>query len=130
MYHGINIAILNFSQELLNTSLKQKLHLVRQAYNYHQPYFNEQYLEEDFYNIATFQHKISGRRGNTSTGGTGLTKLIRSLEETSDAYMCYVVSGQRRLQFKKEYMQYNEDYWIGFNNANNFLTAPPSPSLL
>lgn len=140
MYHGINIAILNFSGQLLNTSLKQKLNfnenqserynLVRQAYNYHQPYFNEQYLEEDFYNIATFQHKISGRRGNTSTGGTGLTKLIRSLEETSDAYMCYVVSGQRRLQFKKEYMQYNEDYWIGFNNANDFLTAPPNPNLL
>lgn len=106
-YHGINIAILNFSPELLNTSIKRKLcdcenlseryNLVQQAYKCHQPYFGDQYLQEDFYNIATFQHKISGRSGNISTGGTGLTKLIQSLEESSDAYSCYVVSGQRRL---------------------------------
>lgn len=139
-YRGINIAILNFSQELLGTSIKQKLcqcenlpdryNFVRHAYKYHQPYFSAQYLQEDFYNIATFQHKISGRNGNVSTGGTGLTKLIQSLEESSDAYNCYVVSGQRRLEFKKEYMMYNEDHWIGFNDTNDFLHAPPNQELL
>lgn len=139
-YRGINIAILNFSPELLGTSIRKKLfdcdelperyNLVRKAYEYHKPYFGEIYQEEDFYNITTFQHKISGRDQKVTTGGTGLTKLIQSLEESSDAYNCYVISGWRKIEFQKEYMLYNEDYWIGFNDENDFLMAPPSPNLL
>lgn len=139
-YRGINIAILNFSPELLGTSIQKKLcdseelperyRLVRKAHEYHQPYFCDLYQEEDFYNITTFQHKISGRNQKITTGGTGLTKLIQSLEESSDDYSCYVVSGWRKIEFQKEYMAYNADHWIGFNDANDFLTTPPNPSLL
>lgn len=138
-YRGINIAILNFSPELLGTSIQQKLcngynlperyDQVRQALEYHRPFFSDHYMEEDFYNIATFQHRISGRNQNI-TGGTGLTKLIQSLEESSDAYSCYVLSGQRRLEFQKDYMMYKDGLWIGFNEQNNFLKDPPNSDLL
>lgn len=139
-YRGINLVILNFSDQLLGTALEEKLfrteqlserhHMVRKAYDMHEQYFDEQYLREDFFNIATFQHKISGRVNNYSTGGTGLTKLIHSLEEDSDAYECYVLSGQRKLMLQKEYIGYNEDQWIGFNDSNNFLEDPPNKQLL
>lgn len=138
-YRGINIAILNFSPELLGSSIRQKLcsgddlperyNQVRKALECHRPFFSEFYLEEDFYNIAAFQHKISGRN-ESATGGTGLTKLIQSLEESSDAYSCYVVSGQRMLEFQKDYMMYKDGLWIGFNEQNDFLNDPPNTDLL
>lgn len=140
-YLGINIAIVNFSEELLGSALTEKIitskeelperyERVKDAYRTHKKHFGEKYSDEDFFNIATFQHKISGRAENVTTGGTGLTKLIKSLEEESDAYECYVISGRRILLFKHEYMKYNEDGWIGFNEENNFLEMPPSPSIL
>lgn len=140
-YLGINIAIVNFSEELLGTALTEKIvdsedrlperyEKVKDAYQAHKKYFSEEYLGEDFFNIATFQHKISGRAENVTTGGTGLTKLIKSLEEESDAYECYVISGRRILLFKHEYMKYNDDGWIGFNEENDFLEMPPSLAIL
>lgn len=140
-YLGINIAIVNFSEELLGSALKDKLlapreklperyERVKEAYLAHRNYFGKEYSEEDFFNVATFQHKISGRAENVTTGGTGLTKLIKSLEEESDAYECYVISGRRILVFKHEYMKYNDDGWIGFNKENNFLEKPPSLAIL
>lgn len=139
-YRGINIAIFNFSKELLGTSIQAKLckgnnlsdryQKVFNAYKLHEKYFGADYLQEDFFNVATFQHKISGRDKNHLTGGTGLTKLIISLEEDSDAYDCYVISGYRKLIFKKEYMKYNEDQWIGFNATNDFLGAPPNTNII
>lgn len=138
-YRGINIAILNFSPELLGTSIQQKLcsganlperyNQVRKALECHRPFFSAHYLEEDFFNVATFQHKISGRN-ESITGGTGLTKLIQSLEESSDAYSCYVMSGQRMLEFQKDYMMYKDGLWIGFNEQNDFLNKPPNTNLL
>ena len=55
--------------------------------------------KEDFYNICSFQHKISGRKDVKSTGGTGLTKLIQTLEKMSDAHKCYVVAGKKVVNF-------------------------------
>jgi len=139
-FRGINISIVNFSKELLGTSLKEKFQTPQDlsernqqalyAHKCHKRYFNQQYTEEDFYNILAFQHKVSGRSGNFTTGGTGLTKLIKSLEDRSDAYSCYVISGSRRLRLQKEYMLYNDEHWIGFNKTNDFLHAPPDPKLL
>lgn len=136
IYYGINIAILNFSDKLLGSSIAEKImhkdilnsrHLnLIVAYNNHKDKFSTNYLEEDFYNIASFQHKISGRLENESTGGTGLTKLISRLEECSDTYNCYVVSGNRVVWFKHKYLLYNSDNWIGFNKENDFLNCIPS----
>lgn len=137
-YHGINIAIVDFSSKLFGTDLKYKVQNeelpmryqeVSKALSVHKKYFNAEYTEEDFYNIAAFQHKISGRRDTSAAGGTGLTKLIQSLEEKSDAYMCYFQSGRRQLHFRHDYMHYNNQQWIGFNETNDFLNTPPNFNL-
>lgn len=57
-YYGINIVVLNLSDVLLGTQMKEKIlceHLstdryrsVRVAYDYHKKHFDEKYMEEDF----------------------------------------------------------------------------------
>lgn len=134
---GINIAVLNFSEELLgdrlydkitnsNIELPDRYELVRKAYKKHSMFFGDDYTQEDFFNIASFQHKISGRSDKSITGGTGLTKLISSLEKRSDAHNCYLISGNRALFFIHQYLEYDANGWIGFNLNNNFFEAKPA----
>lgn len=136
-YLGINIAVVNFSEELLGDAIKRKIsnpeleltdryNLVRETYERHKNFFDSIYQEKDFFNISSFQHKISGRENKASTGGTGLTKLIASLEKRSDAHKCYLITGDRALWFFHQYLEYDMNGWIGFNEANDFLKEPPS----
>lgn len=53
-------------------------------------------------------------------GGTGLTTLIQSLEEMSDAHQCYVLSGNRIIKFLHDFLEYDSNDWIGFNETNTF----------
>lgn len=139
-YLGINIAIVNLSELLLGTALHNRICngavkepryiAVKEAYTNHTYFFEPNYLEEDFFNLTAFQHKISGRHANMSTGGTGLTKLIESLEMRSEAHMCYVTSGKRSILFAPEYLKYNNDGWLGFNESNDFLHNKPDTSIL
>lgn len=138
-YVGINIVIANFSENRLGTALRNRvltdniengrLSSVQKAYEFHSQYFGDNYTETDFFNMVAFQHKISGRSGNMYTGGTGLTKLIESLEARSDAHVCYVTSGERGIAFKHDYLKYNDDGWLGFNATNDFLAAIPDCSI-
>lgn len=136
VYYGINITVINFSKKLFHEPLKKKLILgtnewddrylkVLHAFDNHKFFFGDNYTEEDFFNIASFQHKISGNEKKSATGGTGLTKLIYSLEKRSDMHMCYMISGRRIFNFIYEYMEYNEDNWIGFNEEKNFFGVKP-----
>lgn len=142
-YYGVNIAVVNFSKKLLGDDLNNKLlnsndkniqkryAKVLEAYNYHSQYFDTEYLVEDFFNITSFQHKISGRKNvDGETGGTGLTLLIKSLQELSEAYRCYVISGNRCINFQHKFLEYDKDNWIGFNEDNNFFTAVPNKELV
>ena len=97
-----------------NTVLEDRYKKVQEAYEYHKKYFNDDYMKEDFFNIAAYQHKISGREKIVETGGTGLTKLISSLEKKADSHQCYVLSGNRGIFFKQDYLEYNDDRLIGF----------------
>lgn len=135
-YYGINIAVVNFSDILLgdgiynnvlkseNANLSERYMTVVKAYQNHRQLFNQDYTIKDFCNITTFQHRISGRP-EVHTGGTGLTKLIQSLEERSDAYRCYVVSGDRSINFLKEMLEYDQQKWIGFNKERDYINNPP-----
>jgi len=135
-FYGINIAIVNFSDVLLGDGIKEKLDENRlstdryielgKAYNYHKKHFTNEYLYEDFCNIAALQDKISGRPNHSLAGGTGLTKLIRSLQEKSDNDACYVLSGNRCVLFFKDLLDYNEGDWLGFNKERDFLTSLPN----
>ena len=134
-YYGINIVVLNLSEVLLGTQMKEKIlcgnlltdryKSVCAAYDYHKSFFNDKYMEEDFFNMSAFQHRISSRTNEEMTGGTGLTLLIKSLERRSDNNLCYVLSGNRILCFYQKYLEYKND-WIGFNDSNDFLTAIPN----
>ena len=138
LFMGINIVVINFSESLLGTGLREKIQndiccnsrdkMVQLALKNHSQFFDKDYCEEDFFNISAFQHKIS-RRSDRILGGTGLTKLIKSLETRSDAHMCYVMSGKRKLLFRQEYLTYNEDDWLGFNKQNDYLNSRPDESV-
>lgn len=139
-YYGVNIVVLNYSSILLGDALKNKLlngtmelkerdYKALDAYNYHKKFFDRRYREEDFFNIASFQHKLSGRN-NKYTGGTGLTKVILSLEKRSDAHNCYVTSGDRRLMFVHKCLEFDQEGWIGFNRTQNFFTALPQSGII
>lgn len=134
-FYGLNIAMLNYSQKLFFESLKEKLESGRKlseryinvlkAKEHHCNYFNENYGEDDFYTISSFQHKISGSRFKDSMGGTGLTSLLKSLEEDSDMHLCYMLSGKRVLFFEKENMSYDKDGYVGFNKTKSFFSDIP-----
>lgn len=139
-YYGINITIVNFSNKVLGHSISEKMknpnllnerhsHL-NKAYDTHKNFFNENYTKTDFYHIATFQHKISGRMNKESTGGTGLTSLIKRLEDYSDAYHCYVITDNRALFFLHDYLNFNEENWIGFNKEKDFLNSIPADDVV
>lgn len=135
-YYGINIVILNFSEQLIGEDLKKKIidnqvlkerYLdVKKAYTKHKEKFSKAYEEDDFFNVAVFQDKISGREDNITSGGTGLTLLIKTLERQSDTSMCYMVSGRKTIFFHEHLLDYNEDGWIGFNKSKSFIDDIPA----
>lgn len=139
-FYGINIAIVNFSNTLLGDGIKNKIDANRlltdrymdlgNAYTYHKQHFSNNYSYVDFCNIAALQDKISGRPQHNLAGGTGLTKLIHSLQEKSDMDACYVLSGDRCVLFFRDLLNYNEDDWLGFNEQKDFLTAIPHQSAI
>lgn len=140
-YIGINIAILNFSNKNLNADLKLKIQnniedkrylKLREAYNYHKENFTENYGEEDFWNLGCLQHKISGSLEKISSGGTGSTVLIRSLQEKADANKCYLISGKRALYLIRDYLEFDdkEKMWLGFNKTADFFNDIPEEEVV
>lgn len=142
--YGVNIVVANFSDRLFGSALKEKLkslgdrkipndsryHAVLEAYTNHRLQFSDKYLEEDFFNIASFQHKISGRNESLLVGGTGLTKLIKTLEKMSDAHKCYMLTGNRVVNFFHEHLEYDTNNWISFNGTKDFVTTIPAEGVL
>ncbi|MGN0618469.1 MAG: hypothetical protein ACI4J7_05560 [Ruminiclostridium sp.] len=134
-YYGINVVVLNFSNTPFYRKIKNKLSVaqefndryirVKEAKNNHSNYFSDEYTEEDFYTVASFQHKISGSIDKANSGGVGLTQLIKSLEEKSSGHLCYMLSQKRALYFQKEFLQYDSDQYIWFNKENDFYAHIP-----
>ena len=139
-YIGVNAVVLNFSDILLPDLLKKRLaedsdlperySTVKQAQKYHFKHLDSEYDEDDFYMISSFQHRISGKKGKGHTGGTGLTSLLNSLEQQSDTTLCYVLSGNKILFFKKDYMEYNKEMFVGFNREQKYVDGLPDKTIL
>ena len=135
LYGCINIVILNLSEEKIGDGLKRKIltsdqlenryQVVREAYEFHSRYFNEHYREDTFWGISAFQDKISGRLDNSKTGGTGLPRMVRSIEKGFEGLCCYCCSGNSVILFRPETLEYNDEGWIGFNRSKNFKTDVP-----
>ncbi len=140
LYYGMNAVVLNYSPVLFHEPLMKKLKnddiiserygLVKKAQKYHMSHLQENYAEEDFYTVSSFQHKISGSTEKNELGGTGLTCLLQSLEENSDTHLCYMLSGNRILFFEKDFMFYDKNNFVGFNESRNYLTDIPDVRLL
>lgn len=137
-FYGLNVAVINLSETLIGENLNQKIsgytnnippryQVVKDAYNNLKNIFDKKYNEDDFFVIASFQDKISGRMDSSLTGGKGLTELLKSLQENwnTDLYNCYMYSGNKVLWFKQEFLNYNDDGWIGFNAQNDFYNLKP-----
>lgn len=134
IYYSLNVAIINFSDILFHETLMQKMKennnlserykKVAAAFKYHSSKFNEQYDENKFYIISSFQHKISGAN-KLSIGGTGLTPLIYSLKEKIEEQDCYMLSGDTALVFWEDLIDFDDDKFIGFNSSNNYFIDIP-----
>lgn len=141
-YYGVNVTIVNYSQHLFHDLLMSKMEsnpypqgryaTIATAKENHSSFWkNEEYTEEDFYMISSFQHKISGsRRKPQEVGGTGLTMLIKSLEDYSDSNKCYLLTGKRCFLFEARYLRYDQNKFIGFNQPNDYIHVAPERSLL
>lgn len=136
-YRGVNFALVSFTDRLFGDALKEKLceqdydasnpryQYVQNAFENHKAFFSTEYSEEDFYQIAAFQHKITSRPGTTRSGGTGLTKVIQTLEDLAESHSCYMISGKHKIVFLRSLLEYDKDTFIGFNKEQSFLLAPP-----
>ncbi len=142
-YYGINIAVINFSSKLLGDDIEANIlqnseiretsdryNYVLRAYENHRKQFSKYYTKNDFCNITAFQKKISGRPEKEATGGTGLPVLIKSLEEKSEKHQCYVISGNRCVNFYENLLEYDNDGWISFSSENNYLENIPGEDVV
>lgn len=143
----INIAIINFSDIIMGQFVKEKMYTdekmldnrflqLRQAFDAHNKIRKENesydYNIEDFYMLACFQKKISGRMYRTGSG-TGLTELIKTLnkiQSNSENDVCYMMSGNRCVFFNKHLTKINKDGWIGFNETGDFLNDIPEKGVI
>ena len=142
-YYAVNVVVLNFAAETIGSDIAQKLfslHLSNQlkgrystlhdAYLIHKGFFNDYYSEKDFFHLASFQDRISGRMHNIDTGGKGLTMLISSLEAQSEDHLCYMISGNRQMMFHLDCLGRDKDHWVKFTTTGDFFSTPPSQDVL
>lgn len=137
---GVNVAVINYSPIKLGYYVRKRLFedsnlpdpyfKVRDAYNFHKAFFDEKYTEEDFFNVASFQHRVSGDMKKFCTGGTGLTQLLHSLENYAEAHKCYFISGQRGLWFFQDEITTKGNRGVGFNKENDFFCHKPSENTI
>lgn len=139
-FYGVNITVVDLSEKLFGDDISYKISLmfnntieaqherekaIIKAFQYHAPFWDNNYNQTDFMIITAFQHRITGRIGH-KTGGTGLTSLIKALEDKSDAYNCYMITGYNKINFIKDYLLYNSDEWVGFNLSKDYVSDVPN----
>lgn len=140
-YYSVNLCIINLGEKCIYDDIKDKIlnekyinskryDMVKKAYYMHRNFFNKLYNENKFFMISSFQDEISGRPNETTTGGTGLPEMVKNLEEYAFDDYCYVLSGKEMLLFKKNYLNYTSQGWIGFNRENDFINHEPETEIL
>lgn len=151
-YYGVNVAIVGFSNHEFYKKLKHKMKnsdyisdpknkkykYISQAFENHRKHFGEvingyndcitKYTEEDFYSFASFHNRITGSYDKEDSGGTGLTNLIKAIEDKSEQSFCYQLGGRRLIIFNRDFLHYKNDI-IGFNKTNDFINDIPDPSV-
>lgn len=137
-FNILNIVIANFSEERIFDRIKNNIvekayceedilyKDIYTAYENHSNYFNESYTEDDFFHITAFQRGVTSRNYVSGNSGTGLTTLIKNIVGKTTEYYSYVLSGKNVLFFREEYLQIQQDGYIGFNEENDYMNIKPS----
>ncbi len=132
----ISVSIHNVSNIHMYTTIMEKMKkkklnekvesIVRKSYNNNINKFNENFNEDSFFFISTFQKNVTTRE---KAGGTGLTVLVQNLINCSYDDYCYVISGDNCLFLKKPFLELNQDGTIGFNNSNDYFNDIPDENV-
>lgn len=137
----INIGLISFSENRLFDSLAENIKMkkysiddpvyerIYRAYENHEKYFDEDYNEEQFFFISTFQRGVSTRDVGSEVGGTGLTTLVEQIHGKSDDNYSYMMSGKHCFFFNEEYLKIDCNGNIGFNDTGDFVNDMPEKDL-
>lgn len=149
-YYGLNITLINFSETKFGDRVLKKIengeeifvsenteansyknNSLKVAYKNHSKQFNDLYTKDSFANLISIQHGVSGRnrQDNDKTGGTGLTTLIKSLQQSAWVDGCYIISGHTGFHFIKEDLSYKNNF-ISLNDTGDFINKIPSSDSL
>jgi len=122
--------IVEYIKKKDKSEYSEKNKIVLEAYENHKKFFGEKYNINSFAMISAFQKYVTTRKLSKNTGGTGLTTLINALIEKSTLNVCYAISGDTNLIFKKEFLNLNNEGLIGFNENNNYKEMIPDEKVV
>lgn len=131
----ISISILNLSESLIYTHIKERLlagtlecgakEKVRFAYENVKDKFNNDYDFDSFCMVSAFQKNVTTRVDAQMSSGRGLTKFLEYMLSFAELSYCYAYSGKKLLKFDKKYIHVNEQGNVGFNKTNDYLHEIP-----
>lgn len=143
IYHGVDVSLFNISKKNMGDDVLLKLSnndtegqwkevfdKVDTAHSNHKKKYNLDYDEESFGMLAAMQLNITGRAGIQDTGGTGLPKMIKSLQESAYLDNCYVISGRKGFWLCKEYLDTESDGYLSMNENHDFINEIPNKDTL
>ena len=138
-----SIAIINFSENRLFDKIRYNIDNkiyspentvysnIYKAFENHKKSFDEKYKPEHFFMITAFQNHVSTRDTSCSTsGGTGLTTLIKNIIGRAEQDYSYVLSGNQLILFENSFLDIEDNNFIGFNKEKNFIDYPPEKGIL
>lgn len=122
--------IIEYINKKDKSEYSNKNKVVMEAYNNQKEFFNESYGIEAFAMVSAFQKYVTTRKLSGNTGGTGLTTLIKALEEKSNDTYCYTTSGKTNIYFKKDFIKLDKYGLVGFNKENNYIEKIPDKEIV
>ncbi|MFR4248836.1 MAG: hypothetical protein ACLT1L_03190 [Leuconostoc lactis] len=141
-YHVLDVSLFNISDKYMGDDVLQKIengdiegelkpvfqHVV-EAYTNHSRNFTEKYDRESFGILSAMQYNVTGRFGDQNDGGTGVPKMIMSLQKSSYLDGCYLISGHKGFQLMENYLGEDSDGYVGMND-NNYVNQIPNEETL
>ncbi|MFL2069032.1 MAG: hypothetical protein ACTHUB_07915 [Leuconostoc mesenteroides] len=142
-YHALDVSLFNVSDKHMGDDVMKKInnddiagdlkHVfdhVNKAYSNHSRYFNDKYDKESFGILAAMQYNVTGRFGNQNDGGTGIPKMIMSLQKSAYLDGCYIISGHKGFELMENYLGEDSDGYIGMNSNTYIDQIPEEKTLL
>ena len=142
-YHALDVSLFNISNKYMGDdvldkivngdiegNLKPVFEHVGKAFDNHSRYFNDKYDRESFGILAAMQYNVTGRFGAQNDGGTGVPKMIMSLQHSSYLDGCYLISGHKGFQLMENYLGEDADGYVSMNRGSYVDQVPDNETLL